>query len=286
MSTDTPLGNAISRLRFWGVRGSIPTADGDKLRIGGDTACVELSPSDGSHIIFDAGTGIRSLSNNIARAHDESYEIHLFLSHTHWDHIIGLPFFAPIHQPFAHLIIYGPKRPEKSLQDIIEGLFRSPYFPLEPSDLKAKLSFVELEPGRHTFGNGHIVECAPHPHPNGAYSYRVETGPHAVAYITDIEHTIDKLVPATINISRDVDALIHDSHFHREELATHRTWGHSSWEESVAVAQGANVKQLFLFHYSPNYTDHDIFDMEQRARRAFPNTTAAYQGLTFELLPR
>ena len=282
MFTDESINNGVSQLRFWGVRGSIPTADADKHRIGGNTACVEFSPTDGTQIIFDAGTGIRPLGNLIARSNEKPYEVHLFLSHTHWDHIIGLLFFAPLHQPHAHLIIYGPKRKENSLQGSIEGLFRPPYFPLSPGDLPAKLTYVELEPGRHPFGNGHVLECALHPHPNGAMSYRVEAEGRAVAYITDIEHTVKDLVPATIEISRGVDALIHDSHFHREDLAAHRTWGHSSWEESVAVAVGARAKRLLLFHYSPNYSDDDIFDMEQRARHEFANTTAAFQGLTID----
>lgn len=265
------------------MRGSVPTADADKIRVGGNTACVEFSPGDGTHIIFDAGTGIRPLSNNIARDNEKPYEVHLFLSHTHWDHIIGLPFFAPIHQTHAHLIIYGPKRAGIRLKDVIEGLFRSPYFPLSPGDLEARISYVELEPGRHPFGNGHIVECALHPHPDGAMSYRVEAEGVAVVYITDIEHTKDKLVPAVLEISRDANVLIHDSHFNREDLPAHRSWGHSSWEESVGVAQSAGVKHLILFHFSPNYSDDDVFDMEQRARKAFPNSTAAYQGLTIDL---
>jgi len=274
--------NASHRLRFWGVRGSIPTADTDKYRIGGDTACVEFTLADGTHIIFDGGTGVRGLGNSIGRDHEDDYDIHLFLSHTHWDHIIGLPFFAPIHQPFAHIILYGPKRLENSLQQTINRLFSSPYFPLEPADIKAQLTFVELDAGRHTFANGLVVECAPHPHPNGAMSYRVEVGDFTLAYITDIEHTNGELVPSVIQLSRGADVLIHDSHFHREDLPSHRSWGHSSWEECTQVALQAAVKRLFLFHYSPNYSDYDVFDMENRARKVFPGTRAAYQGLTVE----
>jgi ribonuclease Z len=272
--------NETHRLRFWGVRGSIPTADTDKYRIGGDTACVEFAPSNGVHVIFDGGTGIRGLGNIIGREHDAAYDIHIFLSHTHWDHIIGLPFFAPIHQPFANIILYGPKRASNSLEKTIQGLFTSPYFPLEPDDIRAHLTFVELEKGRLEFANGLIAECAPHPHPNGAMSYRIEVENFAVAYVTDIEHTKGRLVPSVLGLSKGADALIHDSHFHREDLPLHRSWGHSSWEEGTEVARKAGVKKLFLFHYSPNYSDYDVFDMEQRARKAFPDTTAAYQGLT------
>ncbi|MFB0516291.1 MAG: MBL fold metallo-hydrolase [Candidatus Neomarinimicrobiota bacterium] len=273
---------ATHKLRFWGVRGSIPTADTDKYRIGGDTACVELTLADGTHIVFDGGTGVRGLGNSIGRLHEHNYDIHLFFSHTHWDHIIGLPFFAPFHQPFAHVLMYGPKRAGNSLENTIQGLFTSPYFPLEPEDLKATISFIDLEPGRHRISDSLTIECARHPHPNGAMSYRAEVDGFVLTYITDIEHTKDQLVPSVLKLSRDADVLIHDSHFHREDLPAHRTWGHSSWEECTAVARQAGVKQLFLFHYSPNYSDHDIFDMEQRARTVFPRTTAAYQGLALE----
>ncbi|UCD37988.1 MAG: MBL fold metallo-hydrolase [Fidelibacterota bacterium] len=274
--------NATHTLRFWGVRGSIPTADTDKYRIGGDTSCVEFAPSEGTHIIFDGGTGVRGVGNAIGREHEKPYDIHLFLSHTHWDHIIGLPFFAPIHQSFAHIHLYGPKRAGNSLEHTIQGLFSPPFFPLRLTDIQAKITFVELEPGRHEFANGFVVECAPHPHPNGAMSYRVEAGDLAIAYITDIEHTKDRLVPSVLKLSRGVDALIHDSHFHCEDLPSHRSWGHSSWVECTEVALKAGVKKLFLFHFSPNYSDEDVFDMEQRARNVFPDTTAAYQGLTVE----
>lgn len=270
------------RLRFWGVRGSIPTNDTDKYRIGGDTSCVEFTTADSTYIVFDGGTGIRGFGNSIGREHDKPYDIHLFLSHTHWDHIIGLPFFAPLHQPFAHIHIYGPKRSANSLEQTIHGLFKSPYFPLEPKSLNAQMSFFDLKPGRYEITDNVVVHCAPHPHPNGAMSYRVETGNTAVTYITDIEHTKDRLVPSVLELSQGADALIHDSHFHKEELAYHRSWGHSSWEECTEVARIASVKHLFLFHFSPNYSDDDIFDMEMRARKAFPGTTAAYQGLTVD----
>ena len=114
-----PVKNSAHQVRFWGVRGSIPTADTDQYRIGGDTACVEFTPASGSHISFDAGTGIRALGNTIGRMHNDPYDVHLLLSHTHWDHIIGLPFFAPIHQPYARVSIYGPKRAGKSLEKIV-----------------------------------------------------------------------------------------------------------------------------------------------------------------------
>ncbi len=275
--------SAAHLLRFWGVRGSIPTADLEQSMIGGNTSCVELTTADGSHIIFDGGTGIRGLGNHIARQHDQPYDIHLFLSHTHWDHIIGIPYFSPIHQPFANIHIYGPQRAIDPLEEIIMGLFQSPYFPLGSQDIKARMTFKELKEGEHGFGHGFKVIYAPHPHPNGAISYRVEANNRAVTYVTDIEHTKERLVPSVIELSREADVLIHDSQFHTDDLPAHRSWGHSSWEECTEVAQLAGVKELFLFHFDPNYTDFDVLDMERRALAVFPHTTAARQGMTFQI---
>ncbi|MEE9466038.1 MAG: MBL fold metallo-hydrolase [Candidatus Neomarinimicrobiota bacterium] len=275
--------NTAHVLRFWGVRGSIPTADLEQSLIGGNTSCVELTAADGSHIVFDAGTGIRGLGNHIARQHDDPYDIHLFLSHTHWDHIIGFPFFAPIHQAHAHIHIFGPKRPGIPLDEAILGLFQSPYFPLKFKDIKADISFTEFKVGESNFGNGFQAKFAPHPHPNGALTYRIEVNGRAITYITDIEHTKTRLVPSVIELSKGTDVLIHDSQFHREDLPAHRSWGHSSWEECTKVAQLADVKELFLFHFDPHYSDHDVLDMERRAQAVFPNTTAARQGMAFQI---
>ena len=275
--------SAAHILRFWGVRGSIPTADPEQSLIGGNTSCVELTTADGSHIIFDGGTGLRGLGNHIGRQHSKPYEINLFLSHTHWDHIMGIPFFAPMHQPFAKINIFGPERSGEPLGQAVLGLFRSPYFPLHFSELKARLNFIEISEGETSFGNGFKIKYAPHPHPNGAISYRLEVDGRVITYITDIEHTKDKLVKSVIELSREADVLIHDSQYHADDLRAHRSWGHSSWEECTLVAQKAGVKELFLYHFDPNYSDYDVLDMERRAQAVFPNTTAARQGMTFEI---
>ena len=277
------MNNFAHTLRFWGVRGSIPTASIEQIHVGGNTSCVELTTADGSNIVFDGGTGIRELSNNIARLHEDDYEVFIFLSHTHWDHIMGLPFFAPLHQPHARIHFFGPRRAAESLENAVLGLFQSPYFPLNSGDIKAQTTFIELDSGEREFGNGFKIKYAPHPHPNGAISYRLEANGRVITYVTDIEHPKGRLVPSVIELAQGADVLIHDSQFHKEDLPAHRSWGHSSWEECTKIAQITCVKQLFLFHFDPSYTDHDIVDMEIRARRVFPNTTAARQGLTIEI---
>jgi ribonuclease Z len=279
MSTDNHI------LRFWGVRGSTPTDDPDKAHIGGNTSCVEVRASDGAIIIFDAGTGIRTLGHKIAREHDSAYEINLFLSHTHWDHILGLPFFEPMHQSFATINIYGPERAGLSLEKSILGLFQSPYFPLGPEDIEAKLTFTELNTGQTTFGNGYTMASSPHPHPNGALSYRLTLGNRHIVFITDIEHTKDKLSSAAVEISKDADILIHDAHFTVEDLPAHRSWGHSSWEAGTQVAKLAGAQSVYLFHFSPDYSDEDIDAMERAAQADFANTFASHQGLTVEISP-
>ena len=272
-------------VKFGGVRGSIPTDDPDKTHFGGNTSCVEVTTVDGTHIIFDSGTGIRAIGNDIAAQHESAYEIFLFLSHTHWDHILGLPFFAPIHQSFATIRIFGPERANISLEKSVWGLFQSPYFPLAPDDIEANITFTELNTGVQSITDTYSVASSPHPHPNGALSYRLNLGERSLAFITDIEHTKDHLVPAVVEICKDVDILIHDSHFTPEDLPEHNSWGHSSWQEATAVASRSGAKKLFLFHFSPNYSDEDVYAMEKRARQEFPNTVAAYQGLIEEITP-
>ena len=270
-------------IKFWGVRGSIPTDDPDKTHIGGNTSCVEVSPQDGSIIIFDSGSGIRSLGLRIADEHDSEYDIHLFLSHTHWDHILGFPFFAPIHQSFANVHIYGPRRTGVSLEKSVLGLFKSPYFPLTPDDIEAKVTFTELDTGSVKIGENITLFSNPHPHPNGALGYRLEMGAQSIVFITDIEHTKDNLVESVLELCQDADILIHDSHFSAEDLPAHASWGHSSWQEGTAVANQSGVKQLYLFHFSPNYSDDDIYAIVEQARADFANTAAAYQGLSVTL---
>ena len=270
-------------MKFGGVRGSIPTDDPDKTHFGGNTSCIEVEAADGTHIIFDAGTGIRAVGDSIASQHDSAYEIFLFLSHTHWDHILGLPFFAPIHQSFATIHIFGPERANVSLEEAVWGLFQPPYFPLAPDDIQAQLTFTELNTGVQSIADGYTVSSSPHPHPNGALSYRLNMGDCSLAFITDIEHTKDDLVPAVLEICKDVDILIHDSHFTAEDLHNHPSWGHSSWQECTAVASQSGAKKLFLFHFSPDYSDDQVYAMEKLARQEFSNTVAAYQGLTEEL---
>jgi len=238
----------------------------------------------GAHIIFDSGTGIRGLGNDIARMHgDTPYEVHLLLSHTHWDHILGFPYFAPIHQPAAKITIYGPEHAGRSLESTIFALFQAPYFPLSATDIRAKVTFVELKKGQRDIQDCCSLKYAPHPHPNGALTYRLELDNRVITYVTDIEHTKDKLVQSVIDLGHKADVLIHDCHFNEDDLPKHRTWGHSSWEEAAQVAEEADVDKLFLFHFSPNYSDYDIFDMERLSQRRFPDTFAARQGMMIEI---
>ena len=272
-------------MRFWGVRGSTPTDDPDKTDVGGNTSCVEVRANDGSYIIFDAGTGIRNLGHQIAKEHDSAYEINLFLSHTHWDHILGFPFFAPIHQSFATVNIYGPERAGLSLEKSILGLFQTPYFPFGPDDIQANITFTELNSSETTLGSGFTMASSPHPHPNGALSYRLALGNRTIVFVTDVEHTKDNLSKGVIEISKDADFLIHDAHFTAEDLPEHRSWGHSSWEECIEVAKQAGAQIVYLFHFSPDYSDETIAIMERTAQSEFANTFASRQGLTIEISP-
>ena len=169
------------------------------------------------------------------------------------------------------------------LEKSVLGLFQSPYFPLAPDDIQANVTFTELDSGSVNVGSDYKVYANPHPHPNGALSFMIEMGDKRIAFITDIEHTKGDLVQSVVDMSKNADILIHDSHFTPADLPEHKTWGHSSWEECTAVAKMAGVKQLYLFHFSPNYSDKQVDAMTKEAQADFPHTAAAYQGLEVEL---
>lgn len=270
-------------LEFWGVRGTIPTPQAEMLGVGGDTPCIQITASSGELLIFDMGTGLRMLGNKLLQTMDGPIKGHIFISHTHWDHIQGFPFFGPAFVKGNHFVIYGPEKSGDKVSDTLAGQMENRYWPVSIGELNSRIEYRDLPVGRLKISDNLIVETALHSHPNGAYGYRVELGKRVITYMTDCEHPLGGLDELVVELARDSDVLIHDAHFSAEELSSHLGWGHSSWEKCVNVAKAANVKQLVLFHFNPNYTDETIFDFEEKARSRFPNTVAAKQGLKINI---
>jgi phosphoribosyl 1,2-cyclic phosphodiesterase len=271
----------VATLTFWGVRGSIPTCGRETIRHGGNTSCVSIEHGD-CLVILDAGTGIRRLGTHLlSQGRPGGIEGSILLSHEHWDHIQGLPFFAPLFSTGHRFVIYGePKR--GTLEEIIRNQMREPYFPIELDAFEASIRFVDVGPG-HEIQLGEAVSATTHrlTHPNGALGYLLHVDGKRVAYVTDHEHEAGHLSPEVLDMTRGADILIHDSQYSREHLQKDRRgWGHSAWEDVVDLALEARVQTLFLFHHDPDATDEELDDRLARACQRFPGARMAREGLT------
>ena len=273
-------------IKFWGVRGSNPTPDRDKMDYGGDTSCIEIRTKENDLIILDMGTGLRNLGNHILSDKTYSNEINIFLSHYHWDHIMGFYYFSPLFDSRFTINIYGYNA-KTSIKTLSDTLINKNFWPVDKNLYKAKINFIEMSKSSNEQKvitvNKTNVYYSIHPHPNGTNSFKVETDNKKIVYITDCEHPEGSLSGNVVKIADESDILIHDSHYTIKDLITYKGWGHSSWKQAVDVAIVSRSKKLILFHYSPNYDDIQIKENENNAQKKFVNTIASYQGLSIKL---
>ncbi len=273
------------KIKFYGTRGSIPVADRDYVEYGGNTSCVSVRFNNGRIAILDAGTGIRKLGKELMQGGQAQHDnIFIVLSHTHWDHIQGFPFFAPAYDSKRKitLVIPGKMRNAKKLQDIFFTQMQDEYFPVPLKKMGAKIHFWEPAITNYTSPFGVSVSVSRHNHPGGAYGYRVEEEGKVLVYCTDIEHgeTID---PQVIDLAKDADLLIHDSQYTREELTQKKGWGHSSCEQALEVAERAGVKKLALFHHDPEHSDPFLATLEEECRQRFTEAFLAKENMEIEI---
>ncbi len=270
-------------VRFWGTRGSLPSPGPETPRYGGNTSCVEIRA--GEHLlIFDAGSGIRELGNRLLR--DMPLTAHLFFTHYHWDHIMGFPFFGPLFVPGNTIHLYGEEKGGQGVLDLMRGQMRGPYFPVTIEDeARSEILPHTLRPDATvTIGEARITACRLY-HPNDALAFRVQHHGRSVVYATDLEHDPGHDRPL-IELADGADLLIYDATYTDSEYAGHIGWGHSTWRAGVEVARAAGVGQLVLFHHLPERTDREVAAIERAARRLFPESLAAREGmeLTFPAL--
>ena len=274
------------KVTFYGTRGSIPVPDPDFVQVGGNTPCILFTSDNGRIAIFDAGTGIRKLGKDLlARSHEQYDNIFIALSHTHWDHIQGFPFFRPLNEPDRHftITIIGRDRQTRNLEDIFSTQMQREYFPVPLEKMGARMTFFEPETTHYTTPiTGNKVVTLRHNHPGGAYSYRVEGEGKIFVYCTDVEH-VDGIDPDIVAFARDADLLVHDAQYTPEELKEKKGWGHSSWEQAIEVAEQAGVKRLALFHHDPGHTDNFLFRMEEECQRRFPGAFLSREGMEIEI---
>ena len=234
---------------FWGVRGSIATHKLDHSAYGGHTSCVSISYG-GSDFICDAGTGIRMLGQKIARKRSKTY---LFLSHLHWDHLFGLPFFEPLYQKNRKIVLAGPKTGKASFKKTLQRVMAPPFFPINPKAWRAKIKWADLKPRKMKM-DGVQFECRWVDHTDPAFGFKfVFPNGKKIIYVSDQDlKSKNKTFAKWIN---GADLLIHDSQYNKRQYARHKGWGHSNFEEVVKYAMRSGVKALALFHHDPDSSD-------------------------------
>ena len=301
------------KVRFWGVRGSIPVPGRATNRYGGNTSCVEVRPKGGAPIIIDAGTGIRKLGKSLMEEafREGKGRASILISHTHWDHVQGLPFFSPLYRAGNQVDIFARQR-DTHLAAVFSQQHDSPYFPVPLSAMQADMHFHELiEGARFDIGRAKVT-CARLNHPYVAIAYRVEVDRAVMVYCSDTAPFTDMLLgrdfvttsefptlpPSTIRelavmragvvaLCRDADLLIYDTQFTPEEYESRPHWGHSRPDDALEIAREANVKQLCLFHHAPMRSDDDndaiLKKYSKQIKGEKLTLVSAYEGLEIAL---
>jgi len=282
-SQQTSRHSAHFSVRFWGVRGSIPCAGRETLKYGGNTACVEIRCGE-RILIFDAGSGIRQLGQSLA-SERRSTQFDLFFSHYHIDHIMGLPFFAPLYSSDCAVTLWGARTsPGHGIEQALNGLMNEPLFPVRLGDLQARVTIRDFHAGETLKPEPDIaLRTADLHHPGGATGYRVEYAGKSIAYLSDTELPDGTIAPGILAMAHDADLLILDCTYTDQELPLHRGWGHASWQQGVKLANASNAKRLCLFHHDPGHDDAFMDAVANEATAARLGTTVASEGMSIDL---
>jgi phosphoribosyl 1,2-cyclic phosphodiesterase len=269
-------------LTIYGVRGSTPVGGRETDRYGGRTICVGADLGDGQVLVLDCGTGLHNLQQALPERAD-GYTFSVFMTHYHWDHLQGLPFFRPLYDPKNRFVFYGYPWEDLDVEALIAGTFQPPWFPVSLHDAAAPKQFVAL--GDTPIELGPVtVSWTRLKHPQGVTAYRV-TGPNAsVAIATDHESGDPEFDAALVDLARDADVLVHDAQYTDGEYQLHyEGWGHSTWTHAVEAAEEAGVPRLVLISHDPDHTDDMVDTIVALARNRFPGAEGAYQGMTLPL---
>ena len=248
------------RIKIWGCRGSIASPGQHTLRYGGNSTCVEMRPREGGVIIIDAGSGIRLLGKRLLQE-KELTDIFLVLTHSHWDHLSGFPFFAPGYSSRYNINVYGGPKAQGVLKKYLEHQMTAPYFPVDFSVMKASFSFGYECPDMGSVG---LIDFIPIPlsHPNGGYGFRFVKQGRNFVFLTDNEldfqHSGGRTRKEYVDFCRNADLLVHDAQYTDEEYRSTRGWGHTTYASATRLAIDARVKKFVLFHHDPDRTDDDL----------------------------
>jgi len=287
-----------TKVIFWGVRGSTPTVERDSWRYGGNTSCIELTTPGGSRFIFDCGTGLRMLGNYLHAVNgrwtkwrgDGGIDAHVLVTHYHWDHIQGIPFFHPFFEGQNRFHFYSFESKylgRNSLRQVLEAQLAKPYFPVDVATMAATRTFRELTGGDQWDIDDTHIRTTFLNHPQGCLGYRLDTPSGSVVYATDNEPGVAEFDENLRQLTQGADVLIYDAQYSPEQLAsTRKGWGHSCWLEGVKIARETKVKNLVLFHHDPDSSSATVDGFLSAARQEFPSTWAAMEGMSISLTER
>lgn len=267
------------KMHIWGTRGSTPAPGKNTQEFGGNTSCVEVTLSNSAPLIIDAGTGIRPLGLDYLSRNGAPKTFHLLISHAHWDHIQGFPFFVPAFLADFTIHIYS----HLDMREVLTVQMSQPYFPVSLSQLSSKLVF-------HTLGDTPVaietatVSFLSLKHPQEVYGFRIQDGDSSIVYSSDTEHEAQGTDSALINFSRGAGALLYDAQYTPDQYRKGRVgWGHSTYEAAAEIAKSAGVGKLVLIHHEPTHDDETLRAIEASAQKLFPDTISAREGMTLEV---
>ncbi len=274
------------KIRIWGCRGSLPTPGQNTLRYGGNTTCIELRLDDGSVVVIDAGTGIRNLGKKLAEEQNLK-EIYLLLTHSHWDHLIGFPFFKPAYFDRFTIQVRGGPIAKETLKGYLEHQMEPPYFPARMKAMKAVFDITHGIPVVKRIGSAEVIPV-PLSHPNGGFGFKIIENDKIFVFLTDNElefqHTQGKSYTEYVSFCRSADLLIHDAQYTKEQYSIAKTWGHSTFKAAINLAVDAQVKRLLFFHHDPDRTDKELDVIAGQCQKAIQqqksrlHCTAASEG--------
>jgi phosphoribosyl 1,2-cyclic phosphodiesterase len=266
-------------VRFWGVRGSIACSGPRTARYGGNTSSLEVRCGD-QLLLFDAGTGIRYLGKTL----DARIDGDLYFTHTHFDHVCGLPFFRPLFNPQNRFRLWaGHLRGALTLKRVLAEFMMSPLFPVPPEVFQATLDYRDFNAGETLApGNGVTVRTAALNHPDGATGYRIEYDGRSLCYVTDTEHVPGSLDRSVLGLIANADLVVYDCMYTDDEYRRYVGWGHSTWQEGVRLCKAAGVKRMVVFHHDPDHDDEMLDGIAREVQQLLPGSVVAHEGLVLE----